>query len=115
MTRLNSLILLSGVELPLRATYDMISSAINIVVQIARFSDGSRRITAVTEMTGRVVDNMPEMNNIFLFKQKSVDAEGRVHGAYVATGHIPACYEEFIRRGIVMSKDIFSPEKVYEV
>ncbi len=108
ITRMNSLILLSGVELPLRAVYEMIASAINVIVHIARFSDGSRRITGITELSGELVDGMPEFKDIFVFRHKGVDPDGKILGDFEPTGYIPKCYEEFGRRGLTISKDVFS-------
>jgi pilus assembly protein CpaF len=105
--RMNSLILLSGVELPLRAVYEMIGSAIHIIIHVARFSDGSRKITGITEMTGALVDGMPESKDIFFFRHKGMDADGKILGDYEPTGHIPACFEDFKRRGLDIKKDIF--------
>jgi pilus assembly protein CpaF len=105
--RMNSLILLSGVELPLRAVYEMIGSAIHLIVHVARFSDGSRKITAITELTGQLVDGMPETKDIFLFRHKGIDTDGKILGDYEPTGHVPECFEEFSRRGIALKKDIF--------
>lgn len=113
LTRLNSLILLSGVELPIRATYEMIASAIHLIVQVMRLQDGSRKIVGITELTGKLVDNFPEMKDIFLFKQSGVDAQGRVIGHFEPTGYIPVCFEEIRRRGVIIQEDLFSPEKSY--
>lgn len=115
ITRLNSMILLSGVELPLRAVYDMISSAIDVIVQVSRLSDGSRRITGITEVTGRVVDGLPEVKDVFIFKHKGIDPDGKVLGEYAATGYIPECFSDFIQRGLKLREDMFSTDRVYPV
>jgi pilus assembly protein CpaF len=107
LARMSSMVLLSGIELPVRAIYEMVCSAINIVVQISRFSDGSRKITAISELTGKMVDGMPEVVDIFVFKQQGINSEGVVLGAYMPTGYVPKCYEEFATRGIPLPKTIF--------
>jgi pilus assembly protein CpaF len=107
LARMSSMVLLSGIELPVRAIYEMVCSAINIVVQISRFSDGSRKITAISELTGKMVDGMPEVVDIFVFKQQGINSEGVVLGAYTPTGYVPKCYEEFATRGIPLPKTIF--------
>lgn len=107
LSRLSSMVLLSGIELPIRAVYEMTASAINIIVQINRFSDGSRKITAISEVTGQMVEGMPDMKDVFVFRQKGLNAEGVVLGDYSPTGYIPKCYEEFMTRGIPLSKTIF--------
>lgn len=113
LTRLNSLILLSGVELPIRATYEMIASAVNIIVQVTRLQDGSRKIVGITELTGKLVDNFPEMLDVFLFRQTGVDPQGRVTGQFEPTGYIPACFDEIRRRGVDIKKDLFTSEQAY--
>lgn len=107
LARLSSMVLLSGIELPLRAIYEMTASAINIVVQISRFSDGSRKITAISELTGRIVDGMPEVKDVFVFKHKGMNADGIIQGEYIPTGYVPLAYEDFAVRGIPLSKNIF--------
>ena len=107
LSRMSSMVLLSGIELPLRAIYEMAASAINIIVQIGRFSDGSRKITAISELTGEMVDNLPEIKDVFKFVHKGMNAEGQVTGEYTATGYIPKCFDDFSTRGIPLSKTIF--------
>jgi pilus assembly protein CpaF len=109
ITRLNAMILLSGIELPLRAVYDMVASSVDMIIQISRFSDGSRKITSITEVTGNVIDGFPEIKDVFVFEHKGLDAEGRILGEYRPTGYIPQCYDDFTKRGINISKDIFLP------
>jgi pilus assembly protein CpaF len=111
ITRLNAMILLSGIELPLRAVYDMVASSIDLVVQISRFSDGSRKITAITEVTGEIVDGLPELKDVFVFEHQGLDAEGRIMGEYKPTGYVPLCFEDFVKRGVAINADIFSPKK----
>lgn len=109
VTRLNSLILLSGLELPLRAVYDMIASALDMVIQVSRLSDGSRKITGITEVTGRIVDGIPELKDVFIFDHKGLDRDGRVMGEFVPTGYVPECFHDFIKRGLSLKEDIFKP------
>ena len=106
LSRMSSMVLLSGIELPIRAIYEMAASAINIIVQINRFSDGTRRVTAISELTGKMVDNLPEIKDVFTFVHKGMNAEGKVLGEYAATGYIPKCFED-LTRGIPLSKTIF--------
>ncbi|MBF0511599.1 MAG: Flp pilus assembly complex ATPase component TadA [Candidatus Omnitrophica bacterium] len=110
LSRMSSMVLLSGIELPLKAIYEMCASAINLIVQINRFSDGTRKITAITELTGKMIDGMPELKDIFTFIQKGVSPQGQIIGEYVATGYVPKCYDDFVTRGIPMSKTIFDPQ-----
>ncbi|MBF0620035.1 MAG: Flp pilus assembly complex ATPase component TadA [Candidatus Omnitrophica bacterium] len=111
VTRMNSLILLSGLELPLRAVYEMIASAIDIIVHVSRMSDGTRKIIQISEITGRIIDGIPEIKDIFVFKHKGLDENGRVLGEYVPTGYVPECLEEINRRGMNLQAEMFSPDK----
>jgi len=107
LSRMSSMVLLSGIELPLRAIYEMAASAINVIVQINRFSDGSRKITAISELTGKMIDGMPEIIDVFTFVHKGINAEGKIMGEYMATGYIPKCFEDLCTRGIPLSKTVF--------
>ncbi|MCG3173015.1 MAG: hypothetical protein GMKNLPBB_01191 [Myxococcota bacterium] len=106
MARLETLVLMAGMELPVRAIREQIASAVNIIVQQQRFSDGSRRITHITEVSGMEVD-VVTMQDIFTFKQEGFDSEGRVKGKYVATGFVPRFYDDLQRRGIPVNMRIF--------
>jgi pilus assembly protein CpaF len=107
LTRMHSMILLSGIELPVRAINEMVSSAIDIIVHISRFSDGTRKITGVTETEGLDKDYQLKLADIFVFKQIGIDSDGRVLGSYQPTGRIPTCYDDFITRGLPIKKDMF--------
>jgi septum site-determining protein MinD len=112
LTRLNSLILLSGIELPLRAVYEMVASAIDIIIHIARLSDGSRKITGISEVTGRIIDGMPELKDVFLFNNRGLDKDGKVVGDYAPTGYVPECFEDFERRGLSLKANMFLSDRV---
>ena len=110
LARLDSMILMSGIELPIRAIREMTASAIDIVVQTARLSDGSRKITQVTEVVGMDDDLHIKFADIFRFKQTSIDKEhnNKVIGDFVSTGHVPTFYDELLTRGINLPKEIFT-------
>lgn len=110
LTRLDSMILMSGVELPIRAIREMTASAIDVVIQSARLSDGSRKITQITEVVGMDDELHIKFEDIFRFKQISIDREhnNKVIGSFVATGHIPSFYDELVTRGINLPKEVFS-------
>jgi len=111
LTRLDSMILMSGVELPIRAIREMTASAIDIVVQTARLSDGGRRVTQVTEVCG--MDDELHINfvDIFRFKQEGVDPDTKkVIGKFAATGHVPTFYDDLITRGIHLPRETFLPD-----
>jgi septum site-determining protein MinD len=107
LTRMQSMILLSGVELPVRAINEMISSAIDVIVHINRYSDGSRKITGISETIGLTQDFHLKLADVFVFKQKGIDPDGKVLGEFQPTGYIPRAYEDFITRGLKVDKRIF--------
>jgi len=110
LIRLDSMILMSGVELPIRSIREMISSAIDLIVHIARLSDGSRKVTQITEVAGMLDDMHINLKDIFNFSQTGVDDEGGVQGEFVPLGYIPSFYEEIRSRGIDLSREIFIPK-----
>jgi Flp pilus assembly CpaF family ATPase len=110
LIRLDSMILMSGVELPLRAIREMISSAIDLIVHTARLSDGSRKITRITEIAGMIDETHVNLQDIFNFRQTGVDKEQKVLGDFVPLGNIPTYYDEMKSRGIELPRDMFIPE-----
>ena len=107
ISRMDSMILMSGAELPVRAIREMIASAINIIVHTARLSDGSRRVMQITEMTGMLDEMHIGLKDIFAFKQTGIDSEGKVLGGFHPTGYMPSFLEDLRVRGIPISPDIF--------
>lgn len=106
LTRLEAMCLMAGVELPIWALREMICSAIHMVVQLTRFSDGTRKITAITEVTGRE-ENQILTHDIFKYVQTGVDETGRVLGEFSPTGEPPKFFKEFSARGIKMPIETF--------
>ena len=106
LARLETMVLMAGMDLPVRAIREQISSAVNIIVQQTRFSDGSRRVTAISEVTGMETDIIT-LQDIFYFKQEGFDEEGRVKGRFVASGFIPKFYDDMQKRGIPVNMNIF--------
>ncbi|MCD6500098.1 MAG: Flp pilus assembly complex ATPase component TadA [Deltaproteobacteria bacterium] len=106
LARLETMVLMSGMDLPIRAIREQIASALDIIVHQTRFPDGSRKITNITEVTGMEGDVIT-MQDIFVFKQEGFDEENRVSGRFVATGFIPRFYEDLKRRGIPVDMSIF--------
>ncbi|MEW5894862.1 MAG: ATPase, T2SS/T4P/T4SS family [Candidatus Omnitrophota bacterium] len=108
IVRMSSMILLSGIELPVRAINEMIASAIDIVVHVARFSDGSRKITGITEVAGLERDFQLDLRDVFVYEQRGRTEEGVILGEFAPTGYVPECYEDLVKRGINLEKSIFS-------
>lgn len=111
LIRLDSMILMSGVELPLRAIREMIASAIDLVVQTTRLSDGSRKITQITEIAGMLDETHINLQDIFIFRQTGIDKEQKVIGDFLPLGNIPTYYDEMKARGIELPRDMFIPEE----
>ncbi|NCA96094.1 MAG: CpaF family protein, partial [Methanomicrobia archaeon] len=100
MVRMSSMILLSGLDLPLKAIYEMISTAIHVIVHVSRFSDGTRRITGITEVAGLDETRDLILKDVFVFEQQGVNSDGRVLGEHKPCGYLPVCFEDFVKRGI---------------
>ncbi len=88
VSRLENMVMMAGYELPSSAIRDQVASAVDLIVQQNRLVDGSRKIVAITEVTGREGDVIT-MQDIFVFKQEKIDGNGHVVGQHTATGNIP--------------------------
>ncbi|NVM99298.1 CpaF family protein [Arthrobacter sp. SDTb3-6] len=107
IARLETLVMMAGIELPLRAIREQVSSAVDLIVQITRLRDGTRRVTHVTEVQGMEGD-IVTLQDAFLFDYSAgVDANGRFMGKPVATGIRPRFVERFNDLGIKVSPTIF--------
>lgn len=106
LSRLETMVLMSGMELPLRAIRSQIASAVDIVVQIARMRDGSRKIINISEITGMEGDIIT-MQDLFRFEQQGIDGDGRLRGEFVTTGLRPMCSEKLELNGIHLPMDLF--------
>ena len=107
LSRLDSMILMSGIELPIRAIREMIASAVDLIIHTARLSDGTRKIVQVTELAGMKDETHIGLQDIFLFKQTSLDNKGKVLGAFAATGYTPSFIEEIKIKGITLPENTF--------
>ena len=107
MNRLETMVLMAGMDLPIRAIRDQISSAIDIVVQQDRFSDGSRKITAVTEVVGLDEDGRLILEHIFKFNQRGINEDGSVNGEIILTGYIPSFIPDLVNQGIIETGGTF--------
>lgn len=111
IARLETLVLMAGMELPLRAVREQIASAVDLIVQIARLRDGTRRVTQVTEVLGMEGD-IVILQDAFSFDfAAGVDEGGRFLGTTVSTGLRPRFTERFDELGIEYSSDLFTPPK----
>ncbi|HEX5109603.1 MAG TPA: ATPase, T2SS/T4P/T4SS family, partial [Vicinamibacterales bacterium] len=107
LTRIETMIAMGATNLPERAMRQQISSAINIVVQQTRLSDGSRRVTGIAEITGMEGDIIT-MQDIFIFEKIGLTPENKVMGRFRATGVRPKCWERLRAAGINLPPEMFS-------
>jgi len=107
LSRLETMVLMSGMNLPIKAIRDQISSAIDLIVQQSRLVDGSRKITHITEIQG-MEGEVIVLQDVFKFEQRGVDSKGKVKGEYVFTGIKPKFVEKLIEQGIVIPNSVFS-------
>jgi len=110
IARLEVMVLMSGLDLPLQAIREQIASAVHLIVQQNRFPDGSRKVTHVTELTG-IEGGVIQMQDIFLFRQEGYGADGRIRGRFTATGAIPELYQSLSERGIPVDLSIFQKDR----
>ncbi len=107
LRRLETMVLMSGMELPIRAIRDQIASAIDVIVQQSRLSDGSRKITSITEIIGLDDDYNVLTEEIFTFDKKGIDKSGKVVGNHTSTGYLPSFLPELKALGIHVPEDLF--------
>jgi pilus assembly protein CpaF len=107
LARMETMAMMGDVRLPDRAIRAQIASAVQIIVQVARMSDGTRRITHITEITG-VTREIVSMQDIFLFEKKGLGPNGKVKGLFSATGIMPKFAEKLAAAGIPLSSGILS-------
>ena len=109
LRRLETMILMAGNNLTERAMREQISSAINLVLQIARLSDGSRKVMKVSEITGMEGDTIT-LQDIFAFEKMGVREDGRVLGGFRTLGLRPKFAEQLLSSGIDLPPDVFEPK-----
>jgi pilus assembly protein CpaF len=110
ISRLEQMVAMGGLSLGPDAVRAQIASAVGLVVQVNRLSDGKRKVTHVTEIVG-MEGQVVQMQDIFLFNRTHTEADGTVHGEHRATGLRPRCLDEMIRRGIPYDTANFDPSR----
>jgi len=106
LNRLETMVMMAGTELPERAIREQIAGALDIIVQLTRFADGSRKLTHVTEVLGMKGDSVATQE-IFYFKQTGLGEDGKVQGRILPTGIIPQFYVDLKQKGIPVNMNIF--------
>ena len=113
LSRVEQMIGMSGIDVPARSARAQIASAIHVVVQVARLSDGRRKLVSLSEISGMEGDVIT-MQEIFRFRQTGVSAEGIVQGRFEASGIRPRFLEQVISHGVTLSSDLFRPDRNFE-
>ncbi len=108
LLRLETMITLSGLALHEKTMRRLISSSLDVVVHLARHTDGTRRLEAVSEITGMEGDVI-SMQDIFVFDRHGIDEEGKILGRYVATGVRPRFAERCRIYGVPLAEELFNP------
>lgn len=107
LSRLEAMCMQTGADLPVYVIREMISSAVNLIVQLSRFSDGSRKVTYITEMHGQK-NNEIQSTDLFRYVQTGVDENGKVQGVFAPTGNLPTFFDEFESKGCPVSEEVFT-------
>lgn len=110
LSRLEVMVLMSGMELPVRAIREQISSAVDVVVQQSRFKDGKRRVTDIVEVRGMEGDTIL-LQTLFKFHQKGTDGEGNSVGVFSGGGYAPGFYESLLEAGVKLDTSIFRSDE----
>ncbi|MEC4679688.1 MAG: CpaF family protein [Nitrospirota bacterium] len=114
LTRIETLVALAGLNISTKGLRHYISSAIDVILQLTRLSDGSRKVISLQEVTG-MEGEIITLQEIFTFEQTGITEERKVMGKFAATGVRPKFVEKFKSLGIELSPEIFDPLNVYEV
>jgi pilus assembly protein CpaF len=109
ISRIETLVLMAGMDLPSRAIREQIASAVDVIVQISRMSDGTRKVTSITEVVG-LEGAQIVMQELFAFSQTGVDGDGKVIGRHRPTGSVPTFFEQLKARGMKLDPAIFQPD-----
>jgi pilus assembly protein CpaF len=108
--RLDTMVAMANLNIPERAVRQQIASAVNIIVQVSRMADGTRKVTHVSELTGMEGDVIT-MQDIFLFERTGMTQQGKVTGRFKATGIRPKCTERIMTAGLALPMDLFEHVK----
>ncbi|MBI5485159.1 MAG: CpaF family protein [Deltaproteobacteria bacterium] len=105
LSRLETLVMYAGFELPVKAIKEQIVGAIDLIVQVSRFKDGSRKVIQISEVDG-MQGEVITLGDVFVYRQRGEEKE-RVVGEFAATGYVPQCIERFSERGLHIPREVF--------
>ncbi|MBI5270517.1 MAG: CpaF family protein [Burkholderiales bacterium] len=106
LARLEVMVLMAGMDLPVTAIREQVASAVDIIVQQTRFACGTRKITSIVEVTG-VESGKIQLQEVFAFVQTGINAAGKTQGYFTGRGFVPEFYDELARIGVPLGLDIF--------
>ncbi|MGE0526799.1 MAG: ATPase, T2SS/T4P/T4SS family [Bdellovibrionales bacterium] len=106
ISRLETLCLMAGMDLPAKAIREQIAGAVDLIIQISRLSDGSRKVMSITEVVGMQGDTVT-LQEIFRFKEEGFDKNRKIVGQFQALGLIPTFIETFEQKGVVIPRNLF--------
>ncbi len=110
LSRLETMVLMAGVELPLKAIRDQIASSVNLIIQTGRLADGNRKILEVAEVVG-IEDSMVKTESVYKFQKRWIDEEGRVYGEIVPSGYVPTFFRNVPGHLEEMARNLFVSDK----
>ncbi len=110
LARMETMVFMAGISLPIHAVREYISSALEMVIHLARLSDGTRKVVRMTEIAG-MEEAVVTTQDIFVFEQEGIDNDGRVLGFHRATGVRPKFTERLARAGIHLGPEVFDPSR----
>ncbi len=113
LSRVEQMIGMSGIDVPARSARAQIASAMHVVVQVGRLSDGRRKLLSLSELSGMEGDVIT-MQEIFRFRQTGVGTDGMVQGRFEASGIRPRFLEQVMAHGVTLSPDLFRPDRNFE-
>ena len=113
LSRVEQMVGMSGIDIPARSARAQIASAIHVVIQVARLSDGRRKLTSLAELSGMEGDVIT-MQEIFRYRQTGISSDGIVQGRFEATGIRPRFLEQVMAHGVTLSPDLFRPDRNFE-
>jgi pilus assembly protein CpaF len=114
LIRLETMVAMANLEIPSEFIRRYISSALNVIIQVARLVDGRRKLISLQEITG-MEGNVITLQEVFSFQQTRIDPEGNIKGRFKFHGVRPKFIEKFKIAGIPVSQDLFDPSKYIEV
>lgn len=106
MSRIETMVLMAGMELPIKAIREQMASALDLIVHQERLRDGSRKVVSIAEVVGMEGD-VVTMQDIFTYKQTGIDAYGKLIGGFKATGVVPSFLDKLTSNGIIIKDDWF--------